>query len=465
MAGAKNLSDRTEYWRLLDAAHHIHPFTQTDALNREGVRVIVRGKGIYIWDSDGHRLIDGMAGLWCMQLGYGNKELARAGFEALSTLPYYNHFFKTTNPWTVELAAKLATILPAGHSRILFANSGSEANDTALKLIRYYWNRMGKPDKKLHLSRALSYHGVTMAAASLSGITPMHPQWDLPLPGFVKAPAPYWYGAKQAGYGDMEEDEFGHRIARETEEEILRIGPERIASFSAEPIQGAGGMIVPPATYWPEIAQLLKKYDILLHTDEVITGFGRIGDWFASHHYGLKPDIMTMAKGMSSGYQPISAVSLGTRMGEVIAAADEELVHGYTYSGHPVASAVALKNIEILDRDGLVARVKDSIGPYFQRRLREIFDGHGLVGEVRGLGLIAAIELVEDRNERRPFPKERGAGTICRDHCFRNGLVMRAIRDTMVLAPPLIITEDEIEKLLAKAKRCIDLTAKDLKRT
>ena len=464
MAGAKNLSDRTDYWRVLDAAHHIHPFTQTDALNREGVRVIVRGKGIYIWDSDGHRLIDGMAGLWCMQLGYGNKELARAGFEALSTLPYYNHFFKTTNPWTVELAAKLATILPAGHSRILFANSGSEANDTALKLIRYYWNRMGKPDKKLHLSRALSYHGVTMAAASLSGITPMHPQWDLPLPGFVKAPAPYWYGAKQAGYGDMEEDEFGHRIARETEEEILRIGPERIASFSAEPIQGAGGMIVPPATYWPEIARIVKKYDILLHADEVITGFGRIGDWFASHHYGLKPDIMTMAKGMSSGYQPISAVSLGTRMGDVIAAADEELVHGYTYSGHPVASAVALKNIEILERDGLVARVKDSIGPYFQRRLREIFDGHGLVGEVRGLGLIAAIELVENRNERRPFPKEGGVGKICRDHCFRNGLVMRAIRDTMVLAPPLIITEDEIEKLLAKAKRCIDLTAKDLKR-
>lgn len=464
MARANPFSEKTEYWRALDAAHHIHPFTETQALNREGVRVIVRGRGIYIWDSDGHRLIDGMAGLWCMQLGYGNKELARAGFEALSRLAYYNHFFKTTNPWTVELAAKLATILPSGHSRILFANSGSEANDTALKLLRYYWNRMGKPGKKLHLSRALSYHGVTMAAASLSGITPMHPQWDLPLPGFAKVPAPYWYGAKQAGYGDMDENEFGRQIARETEEAILKIGPERIASFSAEPVQGAGGLIVPPASYWPALAPLLKKYDILLHTDEVITGFGRLGAWFGSDYYGLKPDIMTMAKGMSSGYQPISAVSLGTRMGDAIASADEELVHGYTYSGHPVACAVALKNIAILEREHLVAHVKDSIGPYFQRRLREIFEGHRLVGEVRGIGLLAAIELVEDKEERRPFPRERGAGTICRDHCFRNGLVMRAIRDTMVLAPSLIISEDEVEKLLAKAKRCIDLTAKDLKR-
>jgi putrescine aminotransferase len=461
---AQEIAVQTERWRALDAAHHIHPFTQTEALNREGVRVIVRGRGIYIWDSDGHRLIDGMAGLWCMQLGYGNKELARAGYEALTTLPYYNHFFKTTNPWTAELAAKLATVLPEGHSRILFANSGSEANDSALKLIRYYWNRMGRPEKKLHLSRALSYHGVTMAAASLSGLTPMHPQWDLPLPGFAKVPAPYWYGAKEAGYDDMGPDEFGRRVVEETEQIITEIGPERIASFSAEPIQGAGGVILPPDTYWPAMARMLKRYDILLHTDEVITGFGRIGAWFGSLHYGLAPDIMTMAKGMSSGYQPISAVSLGARMGDVIAAADEELVHGYTYSGHPVASAVALKNIEILERDGVIARTHDTLGPYFQRRVREIFEDHPLVGDVRGLGLLAAIELVENKKERRHFAPARGAGTICRDHCFRNGLIMRAIRDTMVLAPPLIITENEIETLLAKAKRCIDLTARDLRR-
>jgi putrescine aminotransferase len=453
---------RTEHWRAQDAAHHIHPFTETLALNREGVRVITRGKGIYLWDSDGKKLIDGMAGLWCVQLGYGNGELARAGYDALKTLPYYNHFFKTTNPWTAELAAKLAGILPAGHQRILFANSGSEANDTALKLIRYYWNLAGKPEKKIHLSRALSYHGVTMAAASLSGLTPLHPQFDLPLPGFAKVAAPYWYGAKAAGFGDVNEEEFGLIAARDMERTILDIGPERIASFSAEPVQGAGGLIVPPPGYWPEVARICRKYDILLHADEVITGFGRTGAWFGSFTYGIAPDIITMAKGLSSGYQPISAVSLGARMGDAIAGAHEELVHGYTYSGHPVACAVALKNIEILEREGVVTRVKEHIGPYFQRRVRDIFADHPLVGEVRGVGLLAAMELVADKKERRGFPKDRNAGTICRDHCFAQGLVMRAIRDTMVLSPPLIVSEAEVEKILVKAKRCIDMTARDL---
>src|SRR5215831_2657 len=263
----------TRHWRALDAKHHIHPFTHTASLIKEGVRVITRAKGIHLWDSEGNKLIDAMSGLWCVQVGYGNSELASAGCEALKTLPYYNHFFKTTNPWTAELAAALARILPQGHTRVLFANSGSEANDTALKLIRYYWNLEGKPEKKIHLSRAYSYHGVTMAAASLSGLTPMHPQWDLPFPGFEKAPAPYWFGAKAAGYGDVGPEEFGRRIAKETEKVILEIGPERIASFSAEPVQGAGGLIIPPKSYWPEIAGLCKKYDILLHTDEVITGF------------------------------------------------------------------------------------------------------------------------------------------------------------------------------------------------
>jgi putrescine aminotransferase len=466
MAGAKKAPPKshneTQHWRALDAAHHIHPFTQAEALAREGVRVITRAKGIYLWDSDGKKLIDGMSGLWCVQVGYGNKELARAGCDALHTLPYYNHFFKTTNPWTVELAAKLPTLLPEGHQHVLFANSGSEANDTALKLIRYYWKLAGRPEKKLHLSRTLSYHGVTMAAASLSGLTPLHPQWDLPLPGFAKVPAPYWYGAKAAGYGDIGEDEFGILIAREMERIIREIGPERIASFSAEPVQGAGGLIVPPKTYWPEVSRICKEYDILLHTDEVITGFGRTGEWFGSFTYDLKPDIITMAKGLSSGYQPISAISLGSRMGEAIAHAKEELVHGFTYSGHPVASAVALKNLEVLERDGIVRRVKESIGPYFQRRVREVFSDHPLIGEVRGVGMLAAMELVEDKLERCGFPPARGVGTICRDHCFSNGLVMRAIRDTMVLAPPLIITEPEVEKLLAKAKLCIDLTARDL---
>jgi putrescine aminotransferase len=451
---------RTKQWRAMDAAHHIHPFTETRALIAEGVRVITRAKGIHIWDSEGRKLLDGMSGLWCVQLGYGNRELAKAGYDALKTLPYYNHFFKTTNPWTAELSAKLAKLTPKGHSRILFANSGSEANDTALKLIRYYWNLQDRPEKKIHLSRNLSYHGVTMAAASLSGLTPMHPQWDLPLPGFAKAPAPYWYGSEESR--SMTPEEFGLAVARETERIILSIGPERIASFSAEPVQGAGGLIVPPSTYWPEIARLCKRHDILLHTDEVVTGFGRIGDWFGSETYGLEPDIMTMAKGLSSGYQPISAVSLGARMGKAIAEAEGELVHGYTYSGHPVASAVALKNLDVLERERIVQRVKKTIGPYFQRRLNAIFKDHPLVGEVRGIGMLGAMELVADKDAHRPFDHPGRAGTLCRDHCFKNGLVMRAIRDTMVLAPPLIMTEVEIDKLLKKAKLCIDMTAKDL---
>jgi len=331
----------TKHWQALDAAHHIHPFTDAAALNREGVRVITKADGVYLWDSEGKKIIDGMSGLWCVQVGYGNKALAEAGCEALQVLPYYNHFFKTTNPYTAELAAKLAQLLPDGHEHILFANSGSEANDSALKLIRYYWNLRGKPEKKVHISRELAYHGVTFAAASLSGLTPMHPQWDLPMPGFAKVPTPYWFGARSAGYGDIDPEEFGVVVARKLEDRILEIGPERVASFSAEPIQGAGGLIFPPATYWSEIQQICAKYDVLLHADEVITGFGRTGEWFGCQTYAIHPDIVTMAKGLSSGYQPISAVSLGPRMAETILHANEELVHGYTYSGHPVASAVA----------------------------------------------------------------------------------------------------------------------------
>ncbi|HEY0106084.1 MAG TPA: aminotransferase [Rhizomicrobium sp.] len=454
-------SNQTRHWQALDAAHHVHPFSDTAALNREGVRVVTRGEGVHLWDSEGKKIIDGMSGLWCVHVGYGNRELAEAGCEALNTLPYYNHFFKTSNPWTIELAAKLATLLPAGHARILFANSGSEANDSALKLIRYYWNLKGRPEKKIHLSRDYAYHGVTFASASLSGLTPMHPQWDLPLPGFEKVPAPYWYGAKAAGYGDIAPADFGRLIAARLEEKILELGPGRVASFSAEPIQGAGGLIFPPQGYWQAVQEVCARHDVLLHLDEVITGFGRTGEWFGAQTYDIAPDIMTMAKGLSSGYQPISAVSLGMRMADTILNANEEMVHGFTYSGHPVASAVALKNLEVIERDGLVARVKTAIGPYLQRRLAETFADHPIVGEVRGQGLLAAIELVRDRTERKFFPDPGAVGTLCRNYCFEDGLVSRAIRDTMVLAPPLIVSEGEIEEIVATLKSAIDRTAKD----
>ncbi|HEY2033799.1 MAG TPA: aminotransferase [Rhizomicrobium sp.] len=453
----------TKHWQAIDAAHHIHPFTDTAALNKEGVRVITRADGVYLWDSNGDKLLDGMSGLWCVQVGYGNRELADAGYEALKTLPYYNHFFKTTNPYTAELADKLAKLLPEGHERVLFASSGSEANDSALKLIRYYWNLKKKPHKKIHLSRELAYHGVTMAAASLSGLTPMHPQFDLPLPGFQKVPTPYWYGSK-AAYGDITPEELGQKVAQKLEEKILELGADHVASFSAEPVHGAGGVIFPPPGYWDEINRICKKYDVLLHTDEVITGFGRTGEWFGSLTYGVKPDIMTMAKGLSSGYQPISAISLGERMGNAIAHANEELVHGYTYSGHPVASAVALKNLEVMEREKMVRRVKNDIGPYMQRRLRETFEGHPIVGEVRGIGLIAAIELVADKKNREFFPDIGNVGTHCRNYCFNSGLISRAIRDTMVLAPPFIVSESEVEEIIAKLKAAIDNTARDYKK-
>ena len=458
---AERGSNQTRHWQALDAAHHVHPFTDTAALNKEGVRIITRGQGVYLWDSDGKKIIDGMSGLWCVQVGYGNEELAAAGYEALRTLPYYNHFFKTSNPWTIELAAKLAGLLPSGHAHVLFANSGSEANDSALKLIRYFWNCEGKPQKKIHLSRDYSYHGVTFAAASLSGLTPMHPQWDLPLPGFEKVPAPYWYGAKDAGYGDIDADAFGLLMARKLEEKILELGADKVASFSAEPVQGAGGVIFPPATYWHEVQRICARYDVLLHLDEVITGFGRTGEWFGAQTYRIAPDIMTMAKGLSSGYQPISAISLGRRISDTILNSDEELVHGYTYSGHPVACAVALKNLEVIEREKLVPRVKNGIGPYLQRRLRETFADHPIVGEVRGTGLLAAIELVRDKAERRFFPDPGNIGTLCRNYCFNDGLICRAIRDTMVLAPPLVIREDEIEEIFVKLKAAIDSTARD----
>jgi putrescine aminotransferase len=460
MSSTQATHNLTKHWQDLDAKHHIHPFTDTNALNKKGVRVIVKADGIYLYDSEGKRLIDGMSGLWCVNIGYGQTELAEAAAEAMKQLPYYNAFFQTTNPYATELAAKLASLLPKGLDRILFANSGSEANDTALKLIRYYWNLQGKPQKKIHISREFAYHGVTMAAASLSGLTPMHPQFDLPLAGFEKVPTVYWYGQG----GDMDPNAYGLAVAKKLEDKILELGADRVASFSAEPIHGAGGLLFPPDSYWPEIQRICRKYDVLLHIDEVITGFGRTGQWFGSHTYGIDPDVMTMAKGIASGYQPISAIALGQRMGNAIANSNEELVHGFTWSGHPVACAVSLKNLEIMEREKMVERVHDDIGPYFQKAVASLAD-HPLVGEVRGKGLLAAIELVKDKGKRAFFPEDLGVGTMCRNHCFENGLVMRAIRDTMVLSPPLILTREQADEIVRLARYCFDQTAKQLGRS
>ncbi len=452
-----HISNTTEQWQQMDREHHLHPFTDSKSLNSAGVRVITKGEGVHLWDSEGNKFIDGMGGLWCVNVGYGRRELVEAASRQMQELPYYNTFFQTTTMPATDLAAALAEISPDGFNNAFFANSGSEANDTVVRMVRRYWDLKGCPEKKTIISRKNAYHGSTMAGASLGGMTYMHEQGELPIPGIVHIDQPYWYHLG----GDLSPDEFGLKAARELETRIKELGPEKVAAFIGEPIQGAGGVIVPPATYWPEIQRICDEYGILLIADEVICGFGRTGNWFGSDTFGIKPDLMPMAKGMSSGYLPISAVMVHDRVAQVLIDEGGEFNHGFTYSGHPVAAAVALANIEILKREKIVETVGSDTGPYLQKRLRQL-EAHPLVGEVRGIGLIAAIELVKDKKSRQLFDPSGDAGTICRNHCLDNGLIMRATGDSMLMSPPLVITKNEIDEMVEKAEKCLDLTAKDI---
>lgn len=447
----------TARWQELDSRHHLHPFTDHKALSRIGSRVITRAEGCWLEDSEGNRILDGMAGLWCVNVGYGRAELIEAARVQMSELPYYNTFFQSATPACIELAAKLAAIAPHDLSRVFFANSGSEANDTAIKLVRYFWNMQGRPEKKTIIGRELGYHGATLAAASLSGLTPMHPQSDLPLPGFEHIAAPYWYG----NGGDLSPEAFGRLAAAALEERILQLGPDKVGAFIGEPIQGAGGVIIPPVGYWREIQAICQRHDVLLIVDEVICGFGRTGRWWGSDSFDIKPDILTTAKGLSSGYLPISAVMVGERVGKALTESGEEWVHGFTYSGHPVAASVALANIKIIEDEGLHERAGGPIGEKFADALASLRD-HLLVGETRSLGLIGAIELVADKAERLRFPDDRAVGLTCRNHAVAGGLVMRAVGDIMVLSPPLIIDEAEIDEIAKRARQALDLTARDL---
>jgi putrescine aminotransferase len=446
----------TAAWQALDAAHYLHPFTDHKTLKAAGSRIITSGAGVHIWDSEGNRLLDGMAGLWCVNVGYGRRELAAAAAQQLETLSFYNSFFKTATLPAVELAARLSTLAGPDFPQVFFANSGSEAIETAIRLVRHFWTLAGRPEKQTIISRDYAYHGSTIAAAAAGGQGDMHGQ-AASLPGFSHVMPPYWYGLG----GAMAPDEFGRFAAAALERRILELGPDKVAAFIGEPIQGSGGVIIPPETYWPEIERICRAYDILLVADEVICGFGRLGRWFGAQHFDFRPDLMTVAKGLTSGYLPLSAVLVGGRVAETLISRGGEFHHGFTYSGHPASCAVALANLDIIEGEGLLARAVTQ-GDKLRQRLHDALDDHPLVGEIRGIGLIGAIELVADKGARRSFPSERKIGLTCRDHCFATGLVMRAVRDTMVFAPPLVIGDDDIEEFVRLAVRAIDLTWADL---
>ncbi len=431
--------------RKLDVAHHLPAQANYAEIERlGGSRIITRAEGSTIYDGEGNAILDGMAGLWCVNVGYGRDELVRAAAEQMQELPFYNTFFKTATPPTVMLAAKLAEKLGGKLQHVFFNASGSEANDTVMRLVRYYWSLKGEPKRTVFISRRNAYHGSTMAGASLGGMAHMHPIGGLPIPGVEHVAQPYKFNE---GFNE-DEEAFGARVAQEIEDRIIKVGPENVAAFIGEVVQGAGGVIIPPKGYWKRVEAICKKYGILLVVDEVITGFGRLGEWFGFQHFGVQPDLVPMAKGLSSGYLPISAVGVSSDIVKVLRDANGEFAHGYTYSGHPVAAAVALKNIEIIEREGLVERVKNDAGPYFAEALKRL-EGDPLVGEVRSLGLIGAVEIVSKKGTNERFTgKEGKAGPIVRDACIKNGLMVRGIRDSIVMCPPLIITHAEIDRMV-----------------
>lgn len=452
----------TQAIQALDSAHFIHPFTDHADLATRGSRVIVKSEGIYIWDSEGEKILDAMSGLWCVNAGYGRKELAQAAFDQMMTLPFYNSFFQTTNVPAVKLAAKLASLAPKVGERsfehVFYSSSGSESNDSNVRMVRRYWDLLGQPQRKVIISRHNAYHGSTMAGASLGGMSGMHAQGDLPIPNITHIDQPYFF--ENALPGETA-DAFGVRAARWLEDKILAVGPDKVAAFIAEPIQGAGGVIIPPATYWPEIQRIVDKYGILLISDEVICAFGRLGHWFAYEKFGYKPDLVTFAKAVTSGYIPLGGVMVGDRVAKVLIEKGGEFNHGYTYSGHPVACAVALANLEIMEREQLPQRVKDDIGPYLASCF-EAIGTHPLVGVAETCGFTAGLVLVKNKASRERFDENLGVGMMCRRHCFQNGLIMRAVGDRMIIAPPLTMTHADIDEMMRLIRQALDLTLQEL---
>jgi putrescine aminotransferase len=441
----------------LDSAHYLHPFTDSKELSGRGARVIVRGEGIYVWDSEGNQILDAMSGLWCVNVGYGRKRIADAVYRQMMELPFYNSFFNTTNIPAVQLATRLAQLAPPGFERVFFTGSGSEGNDTILRIVRRYWDLMGYPERHTIISRHNAYHGSTVAGASLGGMSGMHAQGGLPIPGIVHIAQPNWY---ESGQG-MTEEEFGLAAARALEDKIVELGADKVAAFIGEPVQGAGGVVIPPATYWPEIQRICRKYDILLIADEVICGFGRLGNWFGSTTLGIEPDLITFAKGVTSGYVPMGGVLVGARVGEALVERGGEFAHGFTYSGHPVACAAALENLAIIEQEGLAERVANDTGPYLKQQFARLAD-HPLVGYANALGFVAGLNLVRRKgatpHENESFAPAQAVGMACRAHMFANGVIMRAVGDRMIIAPPLVMTRQDIDEMLRRIRKSLDDT-------
>ena len=442
-------------WQELDRQHYLHPFTDHKDLAKKRSRIITRADGVFIYDADGNKILDGMSGLWCVNAGYGRERLVEAATRQLRELPYYNSFFQCAHPPSIELSRILGEVTQPQFNHVFYTGSGSESVDTMIRMIRRYWELMDQPDRQVIIARVNAYHGSTIGGTSLGGMKLQRAQGGLLVPGIEHIPQPYWFGSDRT----LSPEEFGKQVAGELEKRIQQVGPDKVAAFVGEPIQGAGGVIIPPETYWPEIQRICDEYGILLVTDEVICGFGRLGKWFGADHYAVKPDLMTFAKGVTSGYLPLGGVMVGDRVSDVLVDRGGEFFHGFTYSGHPASCAVAIENIRIIQEEKLIERVRDDIGPYLQKKWHTLAD-HPLVGETRMVGLMGALELVKNKETLERFDADDGVGTVCRDILVNNGLVMRAVGDSIVTAPPLTLSHEEADELIEKAWKCLDLTAK-----
>ncbi len=435
----------------------IHPYTNLDAFRTTGPLILDRGEGITVWDTDGKDYIEGMAGLWCTALGYSEQELIDAATSQMEQLPFTHVFGGKSHEKAAELAERLKAIVPHDASKVLFCGSGSEANDQQIKLVWYYNNARGKPNKKKIISRIRGYHGVTIVTASLTGLPANHAEFDLPLPGFLHADCPHYYRYAQDGES---EDEFTTRLANNLDEMIQREDPETIAAFIAEPIMGAGGVVIPPESYFPKIQAVLGKYDIYFIADEVICGFGRTGNMFGSETFGIKPDTVSVAKALSSAYIPIGAVTIGGDMYEAMLEQSRKIGtfgHGFTYTAHPVAAAVACKTLEIYEKRDIVGHVR-TIAPTFEKRVAALAD-HPLVGNSRAKGLIGAVELVADKATKRAFEASQGVGAAAMNNAQNHGLIVRAMGgDIVAFCPPLIINDAQINEMFDRFEKGLDDT-------